>query len=247
MLRRAALRQCNTRLRATRDGQLALCGCQISAAAHVLAARCARVLAASSPPENERAQGRPGARRARGPPAEKKQAAVTTGSAETARPSLRDGVTVAPRSPQGPAFLPLSSRDPNASRVRDNACALRGCTTLARPHGITTGMPGPHGLAVRESAPHEASIDEPVPARQNPARCTDRCRSSGNTVAAHRSPPQRIVTTRTPLCMRRDGRQDACDLGSVQGGLFFARDLDRGDGVERMREIGFWARSGSRR
>ncbi|MGJ5075437.1 hypothetical protein ACQR1R_21305, partial [Bradyrhizobium oligotrophicum] len=35
--------------------------------------------------------GRPGAGRARGPPAEKKQAAVTTGLAEHARPSLRDG------------------------------------------------------------------------------------------------------------------------------------------------------------
>jgi hypothetical protein len=42
-------------------------------------------------PWKQRAQGRPGAGRARGPPAEKKQAAVTTGLAEASRPSLRDG------------------------------------------------------------------------------------------------------------------------------------------------------------
>jgi hypothetical protein len=38
----------------------------------------------------------------------KMHAAVTTGSAGTSRPSLRDGVTVAPRSPRGPALLPPS-------------------------------------------------------------------------------------------------------------------------------------------
>jgi hypothetical protein len=38
----------------------------------------------------------------------KMQAAGTTGSAETSRPSLREWVTDYTRSPQGPAFLPLS-------------------------------------------------------------------------------------------------------------------------------------------
>ena len=83
------------------------------------------------------------------PACRKKARGRTTGSAKTSRPSLRDGLTVYSRSPRGPACLPPLSRDANASRVRDNACALRGCTTLARRHGISTGMPGPHGFTVR--------------------------------------------------------------------------------------------------
>ena len=42
----------------------------------------------------------------------KMHAAVTTGSAKTSRPSLRDGFTAYTRSPQGPAVLPLSSATP---------------------------------------------------------------------------------------------------------------------------------------
>jgi hypothetical protein len=56
-----------------------------------LAADGARVVLWHAALGMKRAQGRPGADLAHGPPAEKKQAAVTTGSAETSRPSLRDG------------------------------------------------------------------------------------------------------------------------------------------------------------
>jgi hypothetical protein len=57
----------------------------------------------SPPSYYVRAQGRPGAGRARGPPAEKTQAAVTTGLAEHARPSPRDGFAAYTRSSRGPA------------------------------------------------------------------------------------------------------------------------------------------------
>jgi hypothetical protein len=45
----------------------------------------------------------------------------------------------------------------------------------------------------------------------------------------------------TPLFMRRDARKSAADLGETQSGIFFARNLDRGDGVERAGEISFLA------
>ena len=57
-----------------------------------------------------------------------------------------------------------------------------------REFDISVGMSGPHDFAVRASA---------VRPRANCAR-RHRC--------VHRSPPQRIVTTRTPLCTRRDAR-----------------------------------------
>ncbi|GLH80858.1 hypothetical protein SSBR45G_57670 [Bradyrhizobium sp. SSBR45G] len=55
--------------------------------------RITRPSFAEHPPSSRmRAQGRPGAGRARGPPAKKMQAAGTTGLADYARPSLRDGL-----------------------------------------------------------------------------------------------------------------------------------------------------------
>jgi hypothetical protein len=58
----------------------------------ILAARSARALP-SIALEIERAQGRPGACRSRGPRAHEMHGAGTTGSAETSRPSLREWVT----------------------------------------------------------------------------------------------------------------------------------------------------------
>ncbi len=55
-----------------------------------------------------RAQGRPGAGRARGPPAEKKAGGSRHRSGRNTRPSLRDGFTIYTRSPWGPAVLPPS-------------------------------------------------------------------------------------------------------------------------------------------
>jgi hypothetical protein len=66
---------------------------------------------------------------------QRKQAAVTTGSAEQARHSLRDGLPAYTCSPWGPALLP-----PCANRVKRVA------------HGISTGMPGPHDFAVRAAS-----------------------------------------------------------------------------------------------
>ena len=98
----------------------------------VLAARFASELCETKPSENERAQGRPGVGLAHGPPANKKQAAVTTGLAETPGLPCAAGLRLTPRSPRGPAVLPPS-------------LAIRHCEL-----GISTGMPGPHGFTVRE-------------------------------------------------------------------------------------------------
>jgi len=69
----------------------------------------------------------------RGPRAEKMHGAGTTGSAEMTRPSLRDGLRAYTRSPQGPAFLPLSPARSSKRRRLD----------------LSTGRPGPHDFAVR--------------------------------------------------------------------------------------------------
>ncbi len=68
---------------------------------------------------------------ARGPPAEKMQAAGTTGSAGQIRPSLRDGFNAYTCSPRGPAVLPPSPADHH------------------RQLGLSVGRPGPHAFAVR--------------------------------------------------------------------------------------------------
>jgi hypothetical protein len=60
----------------------------------------------------------------------RKQAAVTTGSAKTSRPSLRGGLTAYTRSPWGPALL---------SPLRE---------AQASAHGLSTGRPGPRDFTV---------------------------------------------------------------------------------------------------
>jgi hypothetical protein len=67
------------------------------------------------------------------PACRKKQAAVTTGLADHARPSPRDGFKAYTRSPWGPAVLPPSS----ARRTR-----------VVAKLGISTGMPGPRDFTV---------------------------------------------------------------------------------------------------
>jgi hypothetical protein len=97
-----------------------------------LAAHHARVCPGNPSPHRTRAQGRPGAGRARGLRA-KKHAVVTTGLAENARPSPRDGLAAYTRSPWGPAVLPPSSATRLAQR---------------RELGISAGMPGPRDFTV---------------------------------------------------------------------------------------------------
>jgi hypothetical protein len=106
--------------------------CQNVSQAFAISRRIAPELCQNITP-NKRAQGRPGADLAHGPPAEKKQAAVTTGSAETSRPSLREwsyGLYVI--SPGTGCLAPVD----------------RGVIKL-RDLGISTGMPGPHDFTVR--------------------------------------------------------------------------------------------------
>jgi len=63
----------------------------------------------------------------------RKQAAVTTGSAKTSRPSLRDGFNAYTRSPWGPAWLPPSSAW-RVSDTTDLASAPGGPDhTISRP------------------------------------------------------------------------------------------------------------------
>jgi len=78
----------------------------------------------------------------------RKQAAVTTGSAETSRPSLRDGFNAYTWSPRGPALLPPSP----------------ACSSL-RKLGISTGMPGPHDFAVHAGCTRRAQPIVSITAR----------------------------------------------------------------------------------
>src|SRR5438477_11426649 len=56
-------------------------------------------------PRDRRAQGRPGARRTRGPRAIKKHGAGTADEGGIIRPSLRSGLRLTSRSLRGPGFL----------------------------------------------------------------------------------------------------------------------------------------------
>ena len=66
------------------------------------------------------------------PACRKKARGRTTGSAETSRPSLRDGFTAYTRSPRGPALLPPSPARSSRRRL-----------------DLSTGRSGPHDFAVR--------------------------------------------------------------------------------------------------
>ena len=106
------------------------------------------------PSTNERAQGRPGASRRPRSACNKKARGRTTGSAEIARPSLRDGFNAYTCSPRGPACLPPSPASSSLRRL-----------------GLSTGRPGPHDFTstpcrssacethnVKHTLRHDASI-----------------------------------------------------------------------------------------
>src|SRR5438270_14069049 len=104
---------------------------------------CASELFRWSPSSRQRARGMPGAGRTHGPPAEKKQAAVTTGSAETSRHSPRDGATVSfVLSLVRRAFWPPYPREAKLRRVSDNALTRVALDT-------SVGVSGPHDFTVR--------------------------------------------------------------------------------------------------
>ncbi len=75
---------------------------------------------------------------------QEKQAAVTTGSAETPRHSLRDGFTAYTSSPWGPGFLaPIA--------------ALTSSAQLS----LSVGRPGPHDFTVRVAIARPATSTRP--------------------------------------------------------------------------------------
>jgi hypothetical protein len=90
----------------------------------------------------ERAQGRPGARRPHGPRANKMHGVGTTGSAETSRPSLRDGFN---------AYIALSS-------VHRAFWPPSSLGSSPKQLGISVGMPGPHDFT---SAPIAFVLRDP--------------------------------------------------------------------------------------
>ncbi|CCD85007.1 conserved protein of unknown function [Bradyrhizobium sp. ORS 285] len=67
-------------------------------------------------------------------------AAVTTGSAETSRPSLRDGFNV------------CSVLSPGTGLSCPVASAPRPVRIMSHRLGASIGAPGPHGLNVREQS-----------------------------------------------------------------------------------------------
>jgi hypothetical protein len=125
----------------------------------------------------ERAQGRPGVRHTHvfkeiGPPATRKQAAVTTGLAAT-------------------SGLP--------------------CAMVLRLIRDLLGAPGFLATVAAHDADASARGHQRRGVRTTRFRRPHRCRSSTRKIArdgtdsVHRSPPPRIVTTRTSLCTRRVG------------------------------------------
>jgi hypothetical protein len=93
--------------------------------------RDAPELCVSLAPSEMRAQGRPGAGRARGPAAKQKAGGSHHRFGRAVRPSLRDGFNGVLRAPRGPGFLaPVANRS-------------------FRSLGISVGIPGPHDFAVR--------------------------------------------------------------------------------------------------
>src|SRR5450432_342207 len=110
------LRRSRTRASTRRQQSAAL---QFQTHLRALAAHFASELLQASPSKSERAQGRPGAGRTHGPPANKKQAASPQVQ-QNIRPSLRDGFNGVLRALLGDrAFLPPSS----AGRTADLAPA----------------------------------------------------------------------------------------------------------------------------
>jgi hypothetical protein len=69
-------------------------------------ANCVRALTVGRPLRDERAQGRPGAGRARGPPAERNAGGSHHRSGRTPGLPCATALRLTPRSPRGPAFLP---------------------------------------------------------------------------------------------------------------------------------------------
>jgi hypothetical protein len=133
-------------------------------------------------------------------------AAVTTGTAETSRPSPRDGLTVAPRSPRGPAVLPPS---PACSSKHANLASAPGC----QDH---TAWPSAKAHRTRRN--DRLNLRPPKP------RGT--CRPMSlvwQHRRGHRSPPHVRDDRDTSLSSRRDGRRVQLIWGPFKADYFSGR------------------------
>src|SRR5689334_3557381 len=87
---------------------------------------------------------------------QKTQAADTTGSAETSRPSLRDGVTIYTRSSRGPALLPPSPANSSFAGL----ASAPGCQNHATSPSHRIVRPHEDHAATRRAhrIPHPTSV-----------------------------------------------------------------------------------------
>jgi hypothetical protein len=141
----------------------------------------------------------PGAGRAHGPPAAKKAGGSHHRSAETSGIPCAMGLRLIRTLPGERAFLP-----PSPARREKRLRKL----------SASVAAPGPYDFAVREGL-------APAP-RQRTAAALAQDRSTSLVVTTSSRPPHpapRVVTTRTPLFMRRNGADKTTDLG-VESRLF---------------------------
>jgi hypothetical protein len=154
------------------------------------------------PQEDERAQGRPGARCTRGLVCKctSKSAHEHTGSAETLRPSLRNGSTAyGALSPEYRAFMP-----PSPSGIR--RIGPVGLSAPPKDLTPTTEASGPHAFAVHCSAGRLRAADR---SRENPP-----CHHVSRPTLPrppHPAPP--FVTMANAPLTGRDGDGYRFDLG----------------------------------
>ena len=138
-----------------------------------------------------------------GPPADKKQAAVTTGPAEHPAFPARWVYVLYVLSLVRRAFWPPYPREAKLRRVSDNAQAR--CAGYQRRGIRTTRFQRPR-------RPHTGTTREPFPAHRSACtRPVDLARRDESSRPPHPTP--RVVTTRTPLVSRRDGADKTTDLG----------------------------------
>ncbi len=164
-------------------------GREVQTSFRVLAARCARGLQGKFAPRSQRAQGRPGARCTRGLACIKgvEGAHEHTGSAETLRPSPRNGSTDYTCSPRRSGFV--------CHRRPANMACPRPVGPASPPRDLTPTqrLSGPHDFSVRNNIVRRLavrSLTELIPPC-NHLRAR-RCR-------VHRIPPRVSDDPDTPL------------------------------------------------
>jgi hypothetical protein len=106
---------------------------------------CARLIPNFSPSDQQRAQGMPGDDLTHGPPATKKQAALTTGSAGSTGIPCAMVLRLISRSPQGPgSFAPVISEKLASQEL-----------------SVSVGTPGPRDFTVRKQTHSSGELPRP--------------------------------------------------------------------------------------